>query len=301
MPEYIHIVIGGIMLFTAAAVRRFLDSTLLMQCIDDLETLYGNNVFLWGGLKESALYNQDWLFCWCLQVRMKGRVVFDALLDDVDFPQRKCLRVADAARSQMGIHHTNPKRVRALWRAHQRSSRREGRLQRSGELNASADGAIDDPAQPVRCMLSSGGDPGDATRVSDHRYLDSFRRPVKTSECRSLLKDRKMQKLYPHCRAHMAYVKDHPSESPCFGVLGRKRCEGFQLDPADLCNVQYYLFCERLFKTATQSWCPAPEGYPQHCCYAEAIKEMDGAQKIVPRNYLLQVFPDQPAFTRKNG
>ena len=33
----------------------------------DLETLYGNNVFLWGGLKESALYNQDWLFCWCLQ------------------------------------------------------------------------------------------------------------------------------------------------------------------------------------------------------------------------------------------
>ena len=68
MPEYIHIVIGGIMLFTAAAVRRFLDSTLLMQCIDDLETLYGNNVFLWGGLKESALYNQDWLFCWCLQV-----------------------------------------------------------------------------------------------------------------------------------------------------------------------------------------------------------------------------------------
>ena len=50
-----------------AAVRRFTDSTLLMQCIDDLETLYGNNVFLWGGLKESALYNQDWLFCWCLQ------------------------------------------------------------------------------------------------------------------------------------------------------------------------------------------------------------------------------------------
>ena len=58
----------GSTLFTAAAVRRFLDSTLLMQCIDDLETLYGNNVFLWGGLKESALYNQDWLFCWCLQV-----------------------------------------------------------------------------------------------------------------------------------------------------------------------------------------------------------------------------------------
>ena len=67
MPEYIHVVIGGIMLFTAAAVRAFTDSTLLMQCIDDLETLYGKHLELWGGLKESALYNQDWLFCWCLQ------------------------------------------------------------------------------------------------------------------------------------------------------------------------------------------------------------------------------------------
>lgn len=92
MPDFIHIVIGGIMLFTAAAVKRFTDSTLLMQCIDDLETLYGNQIFLWGGLKQSALYNQDWLFCWCLQVRMKGRVVFDALLDDVDFPQKKYAR-----------------------------------------------------------------------------------------------------------------------------------------------------------------------------------------------------------------
>ena len=50
-------------------VRAFTDSTLLMQCIDDLETLYGKHLELWGGLKESALYNQDWLFCWCLQVR----------------------------------------------------------------------------------------------------------------------------------------------------------------------------------------------------------------------------------------
>ena len=31
VPEYIHIVIGGIMLFTAAAVKRFTDTTLLMQ------------------------------------------------------------------------------------------------------------------------------------------------------------------------------------------------------------------------------------------------------------------------------
>lgn len=38
-----------------------------MQCIDDLETLYAKDIFLWGGLKDTAMYNQDWLFCWCLQ------------------------------------------------------------------------------------------------------------------------------------------------------------------------------------------------------------------------------------------
>ena len=34
IPDFIHIVIGGIMLFTAEAVKRFSDATLLMQCID---------------------------------------------------------------------------------------------------------------------------------------------------------------------------------------------------------------------------------------------------------------------------
>ena len=90
-----------------------------------------------------------------------------------------------------------------------------------------------------------------------------------------------MQKKYPNCQPHMAYVKEHPfssnpnptltpepspspnpnqehpSSSPCYGVHGRKKCEGFQLDPADPCNVQYHLFCEQLFKTAAQSWCPS--------------------------------------------
>lgn len=146
-------------------------------------------------------------------------------------------------------------------------------------------------------MLSSHGDPGDVWSVADHRFLDSFRRPVKTSQCRSLLHDRNMQRKYPHCRSHMAYVKDHPSESPCFGVLGRNKCEGFQLDVADLCNVQYYLFCERLFKTATQSWCPSPEGYPEHCCYGEALTEVDGGKVVVPHNYLLQIYPDKPVFS----
>ena len=117
---------------------------------------------------------------------------------------------------------------------------------------------------------------------------------------------------------------------------GRKKCEGFQLDPADPCNVQYYLFCEQaplsmhtfsmclyvrpvhlvctlstlsvriltllplfceqLFKTAAQSWCPSPAGYPKHCCYAEALKEMDGGREVTPHRYLGQVFPDTPVF-----
>ena len=62
---------------------------------------------------------------------------------------------------------------------------------------------------------------------------------------------------------------------------------------------RYYLFCERLFKGATQSWCPAPEGYPQHCCYREALKELDGSKPLVPHNYLLSVFPDRPIFTAR--
>ena len=105
-----------------------------MQCIDDLETLFANGITLWGGLKESALYNQDWLFCWCLQVRFGGEVVigdFEAF-EDISFPQDKCIAVADAARSHVGIHHTNPRRMRALWRAY---------------LRANASGALSAPAR----------------------------------------------------------------------------------------------------------------------------------------------------------
>jgi hypothetical protein len=77
LPRFVHIVIGGIMLFTSAAVEAFSDATLLMQCIDDLETLYSRGVRLWDGLKAAAMYNQDWLFCWCLQTRMGGTVYLD--------------------------------------------------------------------------------------------------------------------------------------------------------------------------------------------------------------------------------
>ena len=57
-----------------------------------------------------------------------------------------------------------------------------------------------------------------------------------------------------------------------------------------------YLFCVQLFKTAAQSWCPSPAGYPKHCCYAEALNEMDGGREVTPHRYLGQVFPDTPVF-----
>jgi len=301
---------------------------------------------------------------------MKGRVQFDALFEDVSFPSRKCTTVSEASRSLAGIHHTNPRRVRALckacpmrehgprgarrsrgrgrcarggrrskaarsslcsahrdrvrphcsprWRAHRRSAKREregkkGRPAGRSETNST----IFDPAQPTQCQLSTGRDPGDAPvgpgsllkshrrggtiqsqprtgsqrcgccaaqmwvgthgvigrahqshshsfllRLGQHRYLDSFRKPVKTSACTSILKDRQLQvrrslpprglcdrlrgdahglpscslphplptphggraqKTYPQCIKHMAYIKEHPSDSPCFGGLGRKR------------------------------------------------------------------------------
>lgn len=102
LPRFIHIVIGGIMLFTQAAVRRFADATALLQCIDDLETLYSNDILLWDGLKESAMYNQDWLFCWCLQVRMNGTVYLDNTFEDVEFPSQKCLLLTDVAQQIVG-------------------------------------------------------------------------------------------------------------------------------------------------------------------------------------------------------
>ena len=162
LPSMIHIVIGGIMLFTLAAVERFTDATTLLQvtgnlrppgrrpamsvsvrchsrrphpccpqCIDDLETLYAHNLLLWDGLKDSAMYNQDWLFCWCLQVRMGGRVYLDHAFQDVTFPVTQCVTVVDAARFHVGTHHTSVRKLRALWRAYRRFTMRE-------EPNASA-------------------------------------------------------------------------------------------------------------------------------------------------------------------
>ena len=84
-------------------MKRFSDATSLLQCIDDLETLYSNDILLWDGLKESAMYNQDWLFCWCLQVRMNGTVHLDNTFEDTSFPAQKCLLLSDVA-EQVGGH-----------------------------------------------------------------------------------------------------------------------------------------------------------------------------------------------------
>ena len=82
------------------------------------------------------------------------------------------------------------------------------------------------------------------------------------------------------------------------------RCDGFQLDPSDACNVQYYLFCEALFKPTdgkTRSRCPPPAGYPPHCCYVRALAEEARAEgrssarrPVRPPQYLLDVFPKRP-------
>ena len=101
----------------------------------------------------------------------------------------RCLTVGTAARTQIGIHHTNPRRVRALWRAHKRSLQRgEGGGGGGGDGDGTEGGgvhlleggrnttaAITDPAEPVQCMISDGGDPGDVWQLSDHRYLDRWR------------------------------------------------------------------------------------------------------------------------------
>jgi len=101
----------------------------------------------------------------------------------------RCLTVGTAARTQIGIHHTNPRRVRALWRAHKRSLQRgEGGGGGGGDGDGTEGGgvhlleggrnttaAIADPAEPVQCMISDGGDPGDVWQLSDHRYLDRWR------------------------------------------------------------------------------------------------------------------------------
>jgi len=293
MPPAVHIVIGGIMLFTAAAARKFTEAQSVMQCIDDLETLHARGVKLWGGLKESALYNQDWLFCWCLQVRLGGQVVigdFDAF-EDVDFPNEKCLTVTDAARSHVGIHHANPRRMRALWRAYLKH-------------NGSAAPAWPLPSRP-RCSTDSHGNPVESHAMGEYKYLDGFVKPPQAQRCKSIVSSKQEQAAHPSCVPHMAHLKQHPYASPCYGGLGHARCAGFQLDVNDNCNLQYALFCEGLYQAGGRQRCPAPANYPQHCCYDRALQEAGlkegarGRRPVLAQQHLLQVFPAEPVFVGK--
>ena len=80
----------------------------------------------------------------------------------------------------------------------------------------------------------------------------------------------------------------------------------WRMSSIDACNVQYYLFCEGVFKPATgRSRCPPPTGYPDHCCYSTAVPQRHAnslpaggkqRQHSAPRpaKYLLSVYPPQP-------
>ena len=372
-------------------MRRFTDATLLMQCIDDLETLYSHNVLLWFGLKASAMYNQDWLFCWCLQVRMGGTVYLDTAFEDVVFPGQLCVTISQVAQYYIGTHHTSPRKLRVLWKAYTRVAMRKGwlllaphlagpiinasfgNISRAGgggggrrEARSSSPGPgssrslsslsspssssspssrspaaasatirQQDPSRPRVCEISPRGDPYEsfpsvAVKVDDctrtrtrtrtstgtrtgtgtgagpgtERNLSLLARDRGRSNCGSVLDapdaPSDQRERYPQCAAHMHWVTAHPTTSPCYGALGRSRCGGFELDASDACNVQYYLFCEVVFKPGSKasavSWCPSPDGYPRHCCYAHALEESTahGPARHGPQ-YLLNVFPKVPS------
>ena len=250
MPDFIHMVIGGIMLFTSAAVRRFSEPMVVMRCIDDLETLYGKKILLWGGLKRSALYNQDWLFCWCLQVRMRGKVHIDAAFEDVDFAADKCIPLHTAARERIGIHHADPPRLRALWRAYQRG------LASTGNVTVGAT----DPSRQTKCVQDKYGHP------VDEDYPKRRRRPapprstgLRSSGCDSILQSKLLQQRHPECIERMAYVRRKPESSPCYGRHGPSRCAGFQLDVHDACSLQSPAASRRTrVECAAESACASP-------------------------------------------
>lgn len=67
-------------------------------------------------------------------------------------------------------------------------------------------------------------------------FLRHYVRVAQTSPCSQRIG-------FPHCRQHIHYVMRRPSISPCHGHLGRKYCEGFQLDRHDACNVCSSIIC----------------------------------------------------------
>lgn len=243
---------------------------------------------LWDGLKKSAMYNQDWLFCWCLQVRMKGLVHLDKAFDDVGFPAQKCSTFGDASRNLVGIHHSSPKHVRALWREYKREAEHEANYT-IGRHN---------PAHTSQCRVDRNGNPAERPPAHERRQLA---RPKGSSaaRCARELANATVRKSHPKCTSHVSWLRRHPEQATCYGRTGRRNCDGFQIDPSDTCTLQYYLYCEQLFKgSVAESWCPSPHGYPEHCCYRQALMDLETGHKSrrQPHEFVMQVFPDHPSY-----
>jgi hypothetical protein len=209
------------------------------------------------------------------------------------------MTVAGAARTRVGIHHVDPRRMRALWRAHLRSNRTSARLWPAGTSRG--------------CAVNSRGNPAESHPVRDYRTLDSLVKLPGAERCRSIVSFPEVQAAHPSCMLRMARLKQKPQDSPCHGGMGHARCAGFQLDVNDNCNLQYALFCDALYRPSGKQRCPSPHGYPQHCCYDRALDEMadeaangtatggGAGRKVRPQQHLLQVFPGEPVFGRPAG
>ena len=69
-----------------------------------------------------------------------GGVHLDNGFEDVQFSVHKCATVAEAARHNIGTHHTSPRKLHALWRAYTRSAVREGWIEWDGRHPCSGGG-----------------------------------------------------------------------------------------------------------------------------------------------------------------
>lgn len=196
--------------------------------------------------------------------------------------------------------------------------------QASSQASSQASGH--DPSRPQICAMSSGGDPYEVAPASDRALLGSssgarasarsLPRPVPTAQCISAHDDAVQRRAYPNCLKHMEWVRKHAMLTGCWGVAGRRRCSGFQLDQDDACNLQYYIFCQGVYKFSADAseryrtpHCPPPAGYPEHCCYGTALEAKAAPagnasstrlgsprawrRAMRPARYLLDVFPPQ--------
>ena len=119
LPQMMHIVIGGIMLFTSAAVKQFSDATVLMQCIDDLETLFANKIHLWDGLKDSAMYNQVGSSAGAYRSGWAARSTWRALSKTSSSSTEVLERHRGREAAGWNTSYES-KRMLALWRAYER-------------------------------------------------------------------------------------------------------------------------------------------------------------------------------------